>query len=147
MLTDGACHAGVASRACDATDPSITNFTPHILKTTDHTFGLHSPPDHITWGNAALRHMLAANTTAGDALRLSVSSWIEQREYIDHALGVLSAKESTSIKTLSEAPWQRQTPHPTPHHPSTDTRSYRGRILPSQSPLLVSSSRCVFLVC
>lgn len=79
----------ITSGACDRTDPAITNFTRLLLKTTEHTFGMHSLVDHVTWDNVALRKMLNSNTPAGQQMQLRVSSWTEQRAYIDYAMGML----------------------------------------------------------
>ena len=45
---------------CDFMEPAVTNFSRLLLKTTEHTFGLHGLGEQETWDNSALRSALTA---------------------------------------------------------------------------------------
>lgn len=83
---------------CDYSEPAITNFTRLLLKTTEHTFGLHSLGNQDTWDNNALQAALrdTENGTLGGKLHKWTASWVEQRLYPDYAVGALSAPNASA---------------------------------------------------
>ena len=93
----------VRGGACDASDVAIANFSRFLLKTTEHTFGLHGLSDSTHWDNAAWRGALANSSSAvGASLRLWEKSWEEQRAYLDYARAALSLP-SPGATAASEA--------------------------------------------
>lgn len=87
--------ACIAESQCNVTDAALTNFTRLLLKTSEHTFGLHTILDQTVWQNVDVAKALEApGTHVGAMFATAVASWAEQREYIDHAVNALDANTS-----------------------------------------------------
>ena len=83
--------ACVAAGTCDPGDPAIANFSRFLLKTAEHTFGLHAIPETHTWDNAARRAALADPASkAGALFKQSEVTWTEQRLFLDYARQALT---------------------------------------------------------
>lgn len=95
---------------CNFSDPAIQNFTRLLLKSTEHTFGLHGLGEQSCWDNqhlhAALLDYDSETPTGqlGSKLRQWSASWVEQRLYPEYALAALSgATASASAQSLHRA--------------------------------------------